>query len=89
MSTEVRFTTDQGFIEQLQERFSPQPKATDVAREALTVLSWAVDEIAQGRLILSTDRKGGDVHRLVTPLLRRVRQKTGVAATNSGLAAAD
>jgi hypothetical protein len=73
MSTEIRFTTDQEFITQLQEKFSPPPKATDIAREALTVLSWAVDEISKGRLILSTDPKGGDVHRLVTPLLRRVR----------------
>lgn len=69
---EVRFTTDDRFIRQLQKKFSSEPRATDIAREALTVLNWAADEIAQGRIILSTNAKGGDVHRLVTPLLSQV-----------------
>lgn len=75
MAAEVRFTIDEQFMKSLQAKFSDGPRGTDIAKEALTVLNWAVDELSQGRLILSTDRSGGEVHRLVTPLLSTVRPK--------------
>ena len=82
MSAEVRFTIDEQFLKDLQAKFPDNPKYTDLTKEALTVLNWAVDELSQGRLILSTDRKGGSVHRLVTPLLSTVRPKPSTSTAS-------
>ncbi len=42
-------------------------KATDVAKDAFTLLKWAANEKKQKRIILSTDLKGSNLHRLVMP----------------------
>lgn len=44
-------------------------KMTDVAKDALTLFSWAVDERSKGRLVLSSDDDGEKITRLAMPLL--------------------
>ncbi len=46
-------------------------RATDITRAALTLLNWAVEEVGEGRLILSANKDGDDVHKLVMPELQR------------------
>jgi len=42
-------------------------KVTDIARDAITLYNWAVEERAKGRLVLSSDKEGGHVQRLMMP----------------------
>jgi len=68
---ELRIQVDDAFMKTLQDRLKTS-KATDVARDALTLLNWAVQEKRQGRDIASA-LKGGDVHtRLAMPSLDKV-----------------
>lgn len=71
-STEVRFTVDSEYIDDLKKALGAR-NATDVAQEALTILKWAVDEKLQGRQIISADPEKGDRYRLVTPRLQNVK----------------
>lgn len=48
-----------------------------VIREAMTVFNWAAEERAQRRLVLSTDEKGRDVHKLTTQALESAAAKGG------------
>jgi len=48
------------------------PKASEVAKEAFTLLNWAVRERLEGRVILSADPDGQKVVRLVMPSLEAV-----------------
>ena len=83
MATEVRFTIDEEYIKNLQKKLKGA-KPTDIAREALTILNWAVDEAAKGRVILSTSRDGGDIHRLAMPALSRVAKDDEDALAGEG-----
>ena len=65
---EVRFMVDQGFIEKLRERLGGTTNS-DLARSAFTLLDWASTETHGGRLVLSSNEDGKDVHRLVMPEL--------------------
>ena len=74
---EVRFQVDDKFMEDLQKHLQTT-KATDVVKEALTVLNWAVKEKAKGREVLSgklsADREDAQgLVRLATPGLDNVR----------------
>ncbi len=71
---DIRVQVDDAFIETLQQRLGGV-KATDVVREALTLLNWASEERAHGRLILSTDREGKDVARLAMPSLANIKAR--------------
>ncbi|HEY9248517.1 MAG TPA: hypothetical protein VIO38_05275 [Rariglobus sp.] len=62
---EIRIQVDDKYIDELKRRIGAE-KATDVAREAFTILDWATAESKQGRLILSTDKNGSAVRHLVT-----------------------
>lgn len=72
---EVRLSIDETFLKQLQEKIGDRARETDLVREAFTLLNWAVDEAAAGRVILSTNETGGEVHRLVMPSLTHVETK--------------
>jgi len=67
---EVRFTVDEDFIKRLQDS-TGEKKVTDVTRDALTLLDWAVNEVQNGRVILSSDQSGSSVHRLAMPALTK------------------
>ena len=71
--TELRLQLPDDLVEKLQARLGGI-KVTDIARDAITLFNWAVDEKSKGRLVLSTDDKGGDVARLVMPNLERVKK---------------
>jgi hypothetical protein len=70
---EIRVNVEDEFAQQLQEKLGAKT-ATQVARVALTLLNWAVDEAAQDRVILSRDRDGNDLHKLVLPSLESVKR---------------
>jgi hypothetical protein len=73
---EIRVEVDDEFAKNLQDKLGTK-KATDIARAALTLLNWAVDEVSQGRVILSRDRDGNDLHRLAMPILDTVKTLRG------------
>jgi hypothetical protein len=64
---ELRVNVDDDFVKKLQENL--KAKTPDIAKSALTLLNWAVEEVSKGRVILSTDEKGEQVHRLAMPAL--------------------
>lgn len=73
---EVRLNIDDTFLRELQEKIGASAKAVDITREALTMFNWAIEEVASGRVVLSTSATGEDVHRLVMPTLTQVESKT-------------
>src|ERR1700730_6003296 len=70
---EIRVNVDDEFAKRLQEKLGTKT-ATEIARVALTLLNWAVDEASQDRVILSRDRDGDNLHRLVLPSLDAVKR---------------
>lgn len=48
------------------------PRTTDIVREALTILNWAVQERERNRVILSADPSGQSVERLAMPVLDKL-----------------
>lgn len=69
---ELRVNIDDSFVQNLQD--SLKAKTPEVAKSALTLLNWAVEEVKKGRVILSTDENGGDVHKLAMPTLDVARK---------------
>lgn len=61
---EVRFKTDNEFMESLAKALGVK-NASDVTKEALTLLRWAINEKKAGRIILSSSPDLKDIHRLV------------------------
>jgi len=68
---ELRMQVEDRFIQDLQ-RSLGYLKNTDVVRDALTILNWAVRETSHGRVILSANADGQDVVRLAMPSLERI-----------------
>jgi hypothetical protein len=68
---ELRMQLDDEFIGTLQRKLDL--RATDIVREALTILNWAVHERERSRVILSADPNGQSVERLAMPVLDRIR----------------
>jgi len=69
---EIRFQIDDDFLQNLQKRLA-KTTSTDLARDALTLLNWAVTEKSQGRDIASIT-KDGNVHaKLAMPSLDQVQ----------------
>ncbi len=67
---ELRLTLDDDLVKEMMAK-TGSSKATDLTKEALTMMHWAIDEVAAGRVILSTDPKGGSVQRLAMPALNK------------------
>ncbi|WP_377702419.1 hypothetical protein [Pseudoduganella sp. UC29_71] len=80
---EVRLNIDDAFLKDLQEQIGGGAKATDITRDALTIFKWAVEEAAAGRVVLSTNTSGADVHRLVMPTLQQVESRAKSPAKSS------
>ncbi len=72
---EVRVQIPDEFIAKLQDKLGGGTKVTDIARDALTLFNWAVDERAKGRLVLSSNEDGGTVNRLAMPSLEGITKK--------------
>jgi len=66
---EIRVQIADTVLDELKKTLSNVRTNTQLIEEALTILKWAAGEASQGRLILSSDVKGGEVSRLVMPSL--------------------
>lgn len=72
---EVRFQIADDVIGALREKIGVANN-TDVAREALTLLKWAVDEREKGHVILSADPEMKEpLVRLAMPSLEHISRK--------------
>ena len=69
---ELRVNVDDAFVKNLQESLGA--KTPEIAKSALTLLNWAVSEVKNGRVILSSDGKGQNVQRLAMPTLESVKR---------------
>jgi len=69
---ELRINLDDEFVKSLQDRLNA--KTPELAKSALTLLNWAVSEASKGRVILSSDDKGENIHRLAMPALDAVKK---------------
>ena len=78
---EIRVSIDDEFAKQLQQKLGVK-KATEIVKSAMTLLDWVTDEVSKGRVILSSDRDGDNVHRLVMPGLGTA--KTAGSKTSRG-----
>ncbi len=78
---EVRLTLDDDLIREMMTKTGAS-KATDLTKDALTMLHWAINEAANGRVILSTDRQGGDVQRLAMQTLNNAAAKSKIDVSN-------
>jgi hypothetical protein len=73
---EVRVQIPDDVIQKLQEKMGGNPKVTDIARDALTLFNWAVDERSKGRLVLSSSDDGDKINRLAMPSLESVPRRS-------------
>ena len=69
---ELRLQIPDDVVKKLQDKLGSSTKVTDIARDALTLFNWAVDERAKGRLVLSSDESGEKMTRLAMPSLESV-----------------
>lgn len=69
---ELRLQIPDDVVKKLQDKIGSNAKVTDIARDALTLFNWAVDERAKGRLVLSSDEDGAKITRLAMPSLESV-----------------
>ena len=70
---EVRLQIPEDTISSLQEKLTAHTKPTDIARDAMTLYNWAVQERAKGRVLLTTDAEGNNVTRLAMTSLDSVK----------------
>ena len=69
----IRLSVDKDFIENLK-RETGITEASQLTSEALAFYKWALNQVMEGRVLLSTDQKGGDIKKIDFPTLERVRQ---------------
>lgn len=74
---ELRLQIPDEVVSHLQTQLGSKMKITDIAREALTLYNWAVDERVRGRLVLSSGVNGENVARLTMPYLEAAARKAG------------
>jgi hypothetical protein len=71
---EIRFTVDEKFIDGLK-KDTGIDKASQLTNDALVLLKWAVSEVKNGRVLISTDQNGGDAKRIVMPALEMAKSQ--------------
>jgi hypothetical protein len=69
---ELRMNVPEELVRKLQAKLGHDVKVTDIAREALTLFNWAVQEKAKGRQILSSNEEGEDVKVLAMASLENI-----------------
>lgn len=72
---ELRLQIPDEVVKAIQDKIGSDIKATDIARDAITLFNWAVEERSKGRLVLSTDTSGEDKMRLAMSSLDRAALK--------------
>ncbi|HVK82317.1 MAG TPA: hypothetical protein VM915_17080 [Verrucomicrobiae bacterium] len=72
---DVRLTLSDEFLTQIQQKIGRDIKPTDIAREAVALFNWAVDQRAKGKYLLSVDQKGEDKVQLSMPVLEEIKPR--------------
>ncbi len=70
---ELRLQIPDELVKKLQQRLGSEIRITDIARDALTLFNWAVEERAHGRQILSSDPEFEKMTRLAMASLENVQ----------------
>jgi len=68
----VRLSVNQDFMDQLK-RETGVDQASQLTKDALTLLDWAVAEVKKGRVLISVDENGGDPRKIVTATLEKAK----------------
>jgi hypothetical protein len=71
---DVQLTVNKDFLAGLTED-TGVTQASQLTNDAFTLLKWAVEQVKQGRVLISTDEKGGDVKKIVMPILEMAKSK--------------
>ena len=71
---EIRLTVDEKFIDGLKKDTGVE-KASQLTNDALVLLKWAVGEVQNGRVLISTNESGGDAKKIVMPTLEMAKSK--------------
>jgi len=74
---EIRVRVDDQFSKQLQDTLGTK-KTTEIAKAALTLLNWAATQKTKGRIILSGDENGENLHELALPILDGVKRTKSI-----------
>ena len=72
---EIRLQIPDDVIAGFQEKLTQHTKPTDIARDALTLYNWAVEEAAKGRVLLTSNEEGTDFTKLAMPSLQSISKK--------------
>jgi hypothetical protein len=70
LMAEVRIQIPDEVVKQIQDKLG-DVKVTDIAKDAVTMFNWAVDERSKGRVVLSSDEEGEKMTRLAMASLDR------------------
>lgn len=70
---EIRFSVDDSYVKKLQSKLAGS-KPTQIASEALSLFSWAVEEVEKGRKIVSLDEQKDTYKEITTPVLDKARR---------------
>jgi hypothetical protein len=68
---DVRLQIPDEVVTSIQEKTKSNIKATDIAKDAITLYNWAVEERAKGRVVLSANADGADMARLAMPSIEK------------------
>ena len=82
---ELRLQIPDEVIKRLQEKIGSNAKVTDIARDALTLFNWAVEERSKGRLVLSSDEAGEKMTRLAMPSLENAARSQAASNTEASV----
>lgn len=66
---DLHLRLDDAFVLEMERRLGRRLRAEELGQDALTLLSWAIHESAQGRRVVSCQADGSDPRRLVMPIL--------------------
>jgi len=66
---ELRLKVDSEFMKNLQARLKTKNNR-EIVQNALAELDWVSEESEKERVILSSNKDGGEIHRLVLPVLK-------------------
>jgi len=69
--SDVRLQIPDSVVQSIQDKIGSSVKPTDMARDAITLYNWAVEERAKGRVILSSNPDGEEMTRLAMPSIER------------------